>query len=63
MVLTHFKLLVREPPTTASLPQPATTRFVNPHGGSGRVGRHTGRTVEGYVLAVNGVFNYGSGSF
>ena len=42
---------------SAFLPHPATTSVVNPHGGSGSVGRQTGRTVDGYVLAVKGVLN------
>ena len=47
-----------EPPTSASLPHPDTISVVKPHGANGTVGRHTGRTVDGYVLAVNGVLNY-----
>ena len=53
-----MRLSVSEPPTIASLPHPATISVVNPHGANGTVGRHTGRTVDGYVLAVNGVLNY-----
>ena len=48
---------MRDPPTSASLPQPATTIAEKPHGGSGSAGRHTGRTDAGYVLAVNAVRN------
>ena len=59
MLLAHLRLSVRDPPTTASLPHPVTMSLANPQGGSSVLGRHTGRTVDGYVLAVNGVFNYG----
>ena len=47
-----------EPPMSVSLPHPATNSVVNPHGGSDSAGRHTGRTVDGYVLAVNGVLSF-----
>ena len=52
-----MRLSVSDPPTTASLPHPVTMILANPQGGSSAFGRHTGRTVDGYVLAVNGVFN------
>ena len=58
-ILAHLRLSVSDPPTTASLPHPVTTILANPQGGSSAFGRHTGRTVDGYVLAVNGVFNCG----
>ena len=57
MLLAHLRLSVSDPPTTASLPHPVTVSLANPQGGSSVLGRHTGRTVDGYVLAVNGVFN------
>ena len=57
IILAHLRLSVSEPPMSAFLPHPATTSVVNPHGGSGSVGRQTGRTVDGYVLAVKGVLN------
>ena len=57
MLLAHLRLSVSDPPTTASLPHPVTMSLANPQGGSSAFGRHTGRTVDGYVLAVNGVFN------
>ena len=60
MLLAHLRLSVSDdPPTTASLPHPVMTSLANPQGGSSVLGRHTGRTVDGYVLDVNGVFNCG----